>query len=461
SVVVVEKSDRTGGPYRINPASLGMFAVESWMQQELHVDLSREEAFRLLMDHSRWRTDARLVSTLVRHSGPTIAWFNSLGVHFDNVVPYYTGAKPTWHIRHDPENPVIADVLTDRAGELGARFLLNTLATQLIVDDGQVVGVEVRTADGSTRRIGAAATVLAAGGFQGSPELIERYTGFVPGEDLFTFAMFTHPEHQGEGIRMAREAGAGEAPSMLETYIYLPDPYGGPGGTAPDLSAFRQPNLLVNRHGRRFVAEDIVANPADAANAVRRQPGSQAYMILSGSIADHYDRHGLDYQLYRLFHHPGTLPDLAGQVTKAVADGYPHLFRADSVGELAEAIGVPAVELEATVETYNAACREGLDGELFKPARHLRPIEPDTGLFAARFCIGSYGSSGGIPIDEHGRVLDAGQNPVPGLYAGGRDANTLYGGTYPYIMSGAISGFSYTFGRLAGAHAAATARGER
>jgi len=297
--------------------------------------------------------------------------------------------------------------------------------------------------------------VLAAGGFQGSPELIERYTGFVPGEDLFTYAMFTHPEHQGEGIRMAREAGAGIAPAMLETYIYLPDPYGGPGGTAPELSAFRQPNLLVNRHGRRFVAEDVVRNPADAANAVRRQPASSAYMILSGAVAEHYDRHGLDFQLYRLFHHPGTLPDLAGQVAKAVDDGYPHLFRADTVAELAERMSVPADDLSSTVEAYNAACRAGRDDELFKPACYLRPIEPGTGLYAACFRIGSYGSSGGIPIDEHGRVLDAGQTPVPGLYASGRDANTLYGGTYPYAMSGAISGFSYTFGRLTGAHAAA------
>ncbi len=458
SVAVVDKLELTGGPSRINPSSLGMFAVESWMQQELHVDLSREEAFRLFGEHARWRTDTRTLSALVRHSGPTIAWFNSLGIHFDNVVAYYTGAKATWHIRHDPENPVIADVLTDRARAGGAEFHLATRAERLLTAGGRVTGALVTGPDGRTRAIGARCTVLACGGYQGSPELIERYTGLRVGVDLFTYAMFTHDVHQGEGLRMAYDVGAGTSPTMLETYTYLPDPHGGPGGTAPELSAFRQPSLLVNRRGERFVPETVLKNPADAANAVRRQPGSTAYMIVSGELARRYDEQGLPYQLYRLFQAPGTLPDIDALVRGAEAQGYPNLFAADSVAELAAKTGIPADTLAGTIAEYNAACEIGRDEQFFKPARHLDRLDPSTGLYAAKFALGSYGSSGGIAADEHGRVLDPAGDPIPGLYASGRDANSLYGGSYPYVMAGAISGFSYTMGRLTGRHAALTAR---
>lgn len=459
SVTVVDKADFIGGPYRVNPASLGMFAVESHMQQELHVDLTCDDAFRMLMEHSRWSADGRVVSALIRGTAPTIDWFNDLGVRFDNVIAYYTGGLPVWHIRNEPWNPVIADVLEAKARELGVTFLLETKAERLIVEGDAVRGCVVTRA-GASEELRATNTYLACGGYQGSPELIEEYTGLRSGEDLFTFEMFTHPVHQGEGIRMAREAGGAPDHTMLETYIYLPDPYGGPGGTAPELSVFRQPGLLVNQRGLRFVDETIMRNPADAANTVKRQPGRRAYMIVSDQVDERLRTEGLDFQLYGLYHRPGTLEPMKDIVEGAVAEGYPDLFRARDVEELAQVTGMPAEALRQTIEDYDASCRRGLDTQFFKDARYLRELG-DGPYNVAKFCLGSYGSSGGITVDEHGRVLDENQVPVPGLYAGGRDANTVYGGTYPFFMAGAISAFSYTMGRLSGIHAAAASAGTR
>jgi fumarate reductase flavoprotein subunit len=457
-VTVVEKTDFLGGPNRVNPGSLGMFAVETPLQADYHVDITCADAYHILMEHARYRTDGRVVSALVRNSAPTVEWFERLGVHFDRVISYYTGGKAVFHVRNEPWNPVIADVLERHCRELGVRFLLQTRAVRLLTEDGRVRGCEVAGPDGAVERLRAVNTMIATGGYQGSPELIERFTGLRQGRDLFTFEMFTHDQHQGEGLFMAWDAGAAKSPTMLETYLYLPDPYGGPGGTAPELSVFRQPGLLVNQFGLRFVDEAIVKNPSDAANAIRRQPGSYAYMLLSEAVDRDLRERGLDYQLFGLYHRPGSLEPLENQVPQAVKSGYGNLFRADTLDELAAQLEIPARVLATTVAGYDRMCCRGIDEEFFKDARYMRPLGDRGPFYAAKFCLGSYGSSGGIAINEHGQALDEDQRPVPGLYATGRDANAIYGGTYPFVFAGSIEGFSYTMGRLAGAHAAATAR---
>ncbi|KAL2855148.1 FAD binding domain-containing protein [Aspergillus pseudodeflectus] len=457
-VVVVEKTDLIGGPNRINPGSLGMFAVESWMQAEMHVGVSCAVAYRTLMDHARWRTDGRVVSTFLRNTAPTIDWFNQLGIHFHQVLAYYTGGAAVFHVRDNPESPVIADVLEQRARELGVLFFTNTRASGLIKVEGRVVGCEVIDQSGSDGKFLATNTIITTGGYQGSPELIERFTGLRQGHDLFTFKMFTHPQHQGEGLFMAWDAGAAKSATMLETYMYLPDPYGGPGGTAVELSAFRQPSLLINQLGLRFVDETIIKNPSDAANAVRQQPGSYAYMLVSESIDQQFRTEGLDFQLFKLYQPAKSLKPLGDQVREAVESGYSHLFHTQTLEEMGAQLNLPIDTLKATVATYDQMCRRGIDEEFFKETKYMRAIGEKGPFYAARFCLGSYGSSGGIAINEHGQALDADRQPISGLYASGRDANSIYGGTYPFVFAGAIEAFSYTMGRLAGKHAAANLR---
>lgn len=50
---------------------LGIFAVESRLQRERQIDLSREKAFREFMHYTRWRVDARLVKTFIDISKET------------------------------------------------------------------------------------------------------------------------------------------------------------------------------------------------------------------------------------------------------------------------------------------------------------------------------------------------------------------------------------------------------
>lgn len=65
-----------------------------------------------------------------------------------------------------------------------------------------------------------------------------------------------------------------------------------------------------------------------------------------------------------------------------------------------------------------------------------------------RILPGSLGTFSGLQTDEHARVLDGQQQPIPGLFAIGNDMSSVMRGYYP---SGGITlGPAMTFGYLVG-----------
>ncbi len=343
----------------------------------------------------------------------------------------------------DPTSEPITTVLLKRAESLGAQVRTSTAARRIVTNQGSVSGLEILAADGSVEQLSTRAVVIATGGFSGNPELVEKYTGYKLGVDAFPFEL---PAMIGDGMRMARELGAASTPMMIDTYVCLPPPFHGPGGTTFELGSFRQPNLMVNVHGQRFMNEEVMQNPGFAANAVHRQLGGYAYMLVDADIEARYEREGWDYVMSKV---PATGPDgTAKRIAAARAEHYPHLFAADSITALAAQMGVDATNLEGTVAQYNAACAAGRDEEFFKPAINLRPLRKPPFL-AARFFVGGYGTLGGIRINPDAQVLDAHERPIPGLYAAGNDANALFGGTYPFALAGNASSFCFNTARIA------------
>lgn len=65
---------------------------------------------------------------------------------------------------------------------------------------------------------------------------------------------------------------------------------------------------------------------------------------------------------------------------------------------------------------------------------------------------GDIGTFGGLRTDACGRVVDAAQTAIPGLYAVGNDMASIFGGSYP--GGGSTLGPAMTFGYIAGLHLA-------
>lgn len=81
--------------------------------------------------------------------------------------------------------------------------------------------------------------------------------------------------HNGDGVRMALEAGA-DIEGNFAMEIAAPKIQGyGP----LNLFLGKPGNIWLNRFGRRFADESIVYNFAQAANACMRQPGGDVWVL--------------------------------------------------------------------------------------------------------------------------------------------------------------------------------------
>ena len=301
-----------------------------------------------------------------------------------------------------------------------ARVVADARAEALVVDGGEVVGVEVRTDDGSRAVRARGGVILATGGFIHNEAMVAEHCPLAHVPDA-AWRIGT-PADDGRGIRMG--AGAGAVTTRLDAFECAL-PLGPPHRLAR--------GILVNRGGERFVNEDTYTGRIGL-QALRDHEGV-VYMITDDVI-----------------HEPNLL-------------GLRIRYAAATPEELAADIEVPADALARTVREYNEAAAHGEDPAFHKRAPYLQPIgvPPASGIGAIDLrvdhgAIYATFTLGGLVTDPEGAALDGAGRRVPGLYAVGRTAASLAAHDY---ASGISLGDGSFFGRRAGRHAAHRARAER
>ncbi len=452
-VIVFEKTALTGGT---GNKGTGPFAVESKLQQKKNVALTIEKAFKIFMDYTHWRVDARLVRDYFYKSADTLDWLEKMGVVFDDVMPYIMGSCPTWHGVAGPSGhfqggkstATMMNCLTKRAKELGVQILLETPAKKILKEKDRIVGLVAEDKSEQTVQASAKAVIVATGGFSANAEMVKKYTGYELGRDIFPMA---GPDMLGEGIRMAWNVGAGEGEMSMEIIASIPGPVtSGSSLTTPALAVFRPPHLIVNLLGERFVNEEIKRNPTFFGNAISRQRNRCAFAIFDGATKEFYEAGGLE------FHGPMALPikidNLDADFKKTIDAGHTNIFVADTLDELAYKTGINIDGLKKTIEGYNEACETGHDELFSKNYKYLRPVKQPK-FYCAKYFPGAYGSLGGIKTNYKLEVLTKDFDVIPGLYAAGIDANSIYGDSYVFTLPGNTMGFALNSGRIAGENA--------
>jgi succinate dehydrogenase/fumarate reductase flavoprotein subunit len=184
--------------------------------------------------------------------------------------------------------------------------------------------------------------------------------------------------------------------------------------------------------------------------ALKDRPGQPCFLICDD---DFIGKYGLGMVRPRRL-------NLAG----AIADGY--LTRADTLDDLARAVGLPETALSLTVARHNAFAETGVDEDFGKgsdayqrnlgdPAHKPNPCigalaKPP--FYAVKVYPGDIGASAGLVTNEHAQVTRQDGSPVPGLYACGNDMDSVMAGIYP--GPGITLGPAMTFGYVAARHAA-------
>ncbi|MBN1849667.1 MAG: FAD-dependent oxidoreductase [Deltaproteobacteria bacterium] len=447
-VIVFEKAATTGGTGNMGMGPLG---IESRHTRAKQFKPTRDEAFEIFMDYTHWRADARLVRAYLNKSGDTIHWLEDLGVEFVEPASYFPTAYPTWHLikpatgRPGPmASGTMMKIMTEKAKELGVQIMLQTPVRKLVKKDGKITGIIAEDQSGNDVEASAKAVIIATGGFGNNPQMIKKYTGYDVGKDMHPFRI---PGIEGDGIRMAWEAGAAATDMSMEMIYLMPDNMSLP----PQVhEAFRQPHLLVNLLGQRFMNEAVMPNATFTGNAIAIQKDRCAFLFFDENIKKQmetdFDFRNIVFPITRFENSDQAIQDVLGQ-------GYGHLFVADSLEELAEKTGIHFDGLKQTVEEYNQFCEKGYDELFNKPHRYLRPIKGPK-YYVGRHFPSAYGSLGGIKINDRTEVLDKKWEVIPGLYAAGTDACTIYGDSYVFVLPGNTMGFALNTGRMAGENAA-------
>lgn len=459
-VIVLEKAATTGGTGNMG---MGPFAVGSKLQKVKNISLTKDEAFKIWMDYTHWRVDARLVSDYINKTAGTIDWLEDMGVEWYDVIAYVKGSHFTQHLvkpssgaRPGPQAAsTMYKIMTEHASELGVKFFLETPAKKLIKEGGRITGVIAEDKNKEEIQIKAKAVILATGGFGDNPEMIKKFTGYEWGKDVFNHR---GPGLVGDGIRMAWEAGAGAEGMNIELTCSVqpaePKP-GQPVVTFPTVSgALGQPNLLVNLLGERFMNEEASGNPTFTGNAVIRQKNRCAWRIFDSAAAKHYEKVGFDWINYM---NPATKVQNFDAEFKQTYAGNPYVFEANSLEELAEKAGINLLGLKKTIEEYNKACENGRDDMFHKSPEFLRPIK-QAPFYAAKYVPGGYGTLGGIKINYKTEAVTDNWDTIPGLYAAGTDANSIYADSYIFIFPGNTMSFAINSGRISGENAAEYAK---
>ncbi len=324
--------------------------------------------------------------------------------------------------------------------EAGGIVLAEAAVRELLVDAGRVHGVVAATPDGPLT-VEAPAVILAAGGFGRDPELLTRYMG--PQADRLLRR--SHPGNVGDGLRLARTAGAGGSTGMSSFYGHLvPWPLEAfeAAHYLPYSQYYSGSTMFVNLRGERFVDEtlgDEIIN-----QSVLAEPEARGVLIFD----DHVHRTEARQEPF-----PGLGATDRFETAKDAGGAWATADTLDELVRRVAAWGVDPVALTDTLAAYAAAAECGGGSARGIPvSAQARP--PQTAPFHALMVHPSITFSfGGAPFSPHGEALDPVGRPAPGLYAAGADA----GGISNIGYAGGLAP-AYITGRWAGRAAAAHAR---
>ena len=379
-------------------------------------------------------TDEHLARLTIRASAGVFGWMQACGVRFQ---PSLTGtlnlSRTNAFFLGGGKALVNAYYLT--AERLGVEILYDTEVVSLKLDNGTVQNAEI-THKGFPETVHARCIVASSGGFQANLDWMRQYWG----EAVDNFIIRGTPYNRGRLLKNLLDQGVAQVGDPTQCHAVALDArapkFDGGITTRLDSVPF---SIVVNRDGERFYDEGEDVWPKRYAiwgRLIAQQPGQIAYSICDAKSV------------------PLFMPSVYPAIT------------ADSLGELAERLGLDPIQLRATVSRYNLAVRPGTfdntrldncatDGLVPPKTNWARPIDtpPFTGYPLRPGITFTYL---GVRVNEQAQVILEDGRPAGNLFASGEImAGNILGRGY-------LAGFGMTigtvFGRIAGEEAARHAR---
>lgn len=317
----------------------------------------------------------------------------------------------------------LAAHLLHRATANGVEVWLDSPVVNLLSEADRVTGVVVRH-QGAEVPVSAAAVLLASGGFEHNQGLREEYL------PLPTDAEWSTSAGRNDGDLLNLAVAHGAATTGLDDAWWVPVMLADGTAHALDEARGKPHSLIVDSAGDRFFDE---AAPANVAGRLLYERSRGVRAVPSFLVLDNKHRQKWPLGPWA----PNSTPK------KALEDG--DIVRANTLNDLAQALGVDRAGLLGTVVRFNGFAGKGKDldfkrGESAWDATTGEPGKrrnPSLGkvdkppFWAVKVYPGDAGTKGGLVIDADSRVLRPDQTVIEGLYACGGAAASLFRGVSP------------------------------
>lgn len=421
-VLLVEGDER---PMGTTGMSMGLIcAAGTKAQAAKGIADSADAYYNDIIAKTRGQTDPVIARAIADHAGPTLDWMAQrlsmpweLDMGFRPSYGLSTYRMHGWH-GHDGQDMV--DLLHQRLEDEGVMVMLGARLEEIHADaEGRVLGVSLKRPDGSVEQVGCESLILASGGYAANHELLAQH---IP--SMAHGRNNGHEGSDGTAVLLGQKLGAALGDmGAYQGYAMLTEPQG--ISVVPGVIV--DGGIIVNAAGERFCdeSEDI----AGMVHPVMAQ-GGPCWVI--------YDERIAQAQAYT--------PEMKTLTSLNAAK-----HGADAAA-LAEAIGVSAQALQATLAEAETAKSEGRADTL---GRRWEGATPPQGALVALKVVGAiYHTQGGLQIDGAARVLREDGTALPNLFAGGGAARSVSGPAHWGYLPAMGLCTAVTLGRLAGLSAA-------
>ena len=434
-VIVLEKLGLLGGSTNVSEGALNAADPVRQPKQGIEDSVAKHIDQTLKGGHNKGNPE--LVKHLCEGAYPAVQWLESLGVKFKDEVGTATGAL--WQRSHYTVTPsgnsyirVFEKYIAEHPN---IKVITDIEAKDIIRDaDGRVTGVLAKS--NKTHRYtlvkAEKGVIVATGGFGANVKLRQEVnTGVFKDYDLGPKIGCTNFQlsAQGSGIIMGKEIGA--------NVIGMPDiqvhPCGTPGtGLMEMIRTSGRNRVFINTDGNRFVNEGAARDVL--AKAIFAQKGSTYYVVVN-----------------HLRYPSLTWVDNNGAKVGDMID-LGRVVPANTLDELAAKLKMPAANLKASIDTYNAVVRgEKKDPLGFVANNKADKVMTEGPWYACQKVPTVHHTMGGLQINTEAQVLDANGHVIPGLYACGETTGGIHGSNR---LGGNAIADVMVFGRTAGTNAA-------
>ncbi len=429
-VIVLEKTKVLGGGMLF--ASTQRIFGSKW-QKERQIPDQSIEFMRKGMDETLWKLDAKLVKNAIYATGRFFDWYSAHELPevlaqyeprpyvFD--IPVHGQVGPQIDKFHNGSGRYVVETMKRYGEALGVTMLTEHAAKDAIVENGRIRAIVADTPQGE-ETFSCKYCVLATSSWIRNEDVVRKVLPKFLDAQVEKNA-HQNPAYTGDGLAIAEKVGAFIDWDSFCLRIMGPICAFGDRSDLDILCKSTYP-ILVNRLGKRFVAEPMVPrmDPFDTGHVLLQQPNGKSYFLFSKNMLEDLIASTADNQKegdFDLFGMPPLPPyeTIYEWFEKAAQKKPQEAAIGHTVAEVARAIGLDEEALTQTVLSYNEGCAQGKDLDFFRDATTMVPLSEGP-FFLVGGMLSTDGAFGGVRVNANMQAYCAdGEHVVEGLYVTG------------------------------------------